>query len=219
MYVSVNSLRPSNAYMRQWTRSSLVQKMACRLVDAKPLSEPMLADCQLETSVNLWSKLRHFRSRKCIWKRLLWNGCHCVSPSMFSFLGSQKKCPALPSPPRVNHRTTFEWIREKYGHNIKRTHITHKTKTPTMSCSSMGISVGEKTACRLLWSRFILETVAGLPEVIMFANVLLLVVIHCGIMYIGIRTDILAWYTSSHHYQTAKLSLVSHWLYHIALFH
>ena len=38
----VNSLRPSDAYMRCWTGSSLVQIMACRLFGAKPLSEPML---------------------------------------------------------------------------------------------------------------------------------------------------------------------------------
>ena len=39
---TVNSLRPSDAYMRRWTVSSLVQIMACRLFSAKPLSEPML---------------------------------------------------------------------------------------------------------------------------------------------------------------------------------
>ena len=38
----INSLRPSDAYMRQWTRTSLVQIMACRLVHAKPLSESLL---------------------------------------------------------------------------------------------------------------------------------------------------------------------------------
>ena len=37
-----NSLRPSDAYMRQKTRPSLVQIMACRLFGAKPLSEPTL---------------------------------------------------------------------------------------------------------------------------------------------------------------------------------
>ena len=40
-----NSLRPSDAYMSQLTRPSLVQIMACRLVGAKPLSEPMLEYC------------------------------------------------------------------------------------------------------------------------------------------------------------------------------
>ena len=40
---------PSAAYMCQWTRSALVQVMACRLFDAKPLPEPMLAYCQLDS--------------------------------------------------------------------------------------------------------------------------------------------------------------------------
>ena len=35
----------SVAYMRWWTGSTLVQIMACRLVAAKPLSEPMLEYC------------------------------------------------------------------------------------------------------------------------------------------------------------------------------
>ena len=39
---SVYSSPPSTAYMRRWTGSALVQVMACRLVGAKPLSEPML---------------------------------------------------------------------------------------------------------------------------------------------------------------------------------
>ena len=42
---SFNSLRPSDGYMRQYTILSLVQIMACRLVGAKPLSEPMLEYC------------------------------------------------------------------------------------------------------------------------------------------------------------------------------
>ena len=36
-----NLSRPSNVYMRRWTRSSLVQITACRQFGAKPLSEPM----------------------------------------------------------------------------------------------------------------------------------------------------------------------------------
>ena len=40
-----NSSPPSAAYMRQWTGSILVQIMACRLVGAKPLSEPILKYC------------------------------------------------------------------------------------------------------------------------------------------------------------------------------
>ena len=44
----INSSPLSAAYMRQWTGSSLVQVMACRLFDAKPLPEPMLAYTQLD---------------------------------------------------------------------------------------------------------------------------------------------------------------------------
>ena len=44
----VNSSPPSAAYMRRWTGSALVKKMACPLFGAKPLSEPMLGFCQLD---------------------------------------------------------------------------------------------------------------------------------------------------------------------------
>ena len=44
----INSLRPSDAYMRQQFTPSLVQIMACRLFGAKPLSEPMKEYCQLD---------------------------------------------------------------------------------------------------------------------------------------------------------------------------
>ena len=36
---------PSATYMRQWTRTALVQIMACCLIGAKPLSEPVLEYC------------------------------------------------------------------------------------------------------------------------------------------------------------------------------
>ena len=45
----VNSSPPSAAYTRRWTGSSLVQVMACRLFGAKPLPEPMLVYCQLDS--------------------------------------------------------------------------------------------------------------------------------------------------------------------------
>ena len=44
----VNSLRPSDAYIRQKPIPSLVQIMVCRLFGAKPSSEPMLEYCQLD---------------------------------------------------------------------------------------------------------------------------------------------------------------------------
>ena len=34
-------------YMRQWTRSTLVEIIACRLISTKPLPKPMLTFCQL----------------------------------------------------------------------------------------------------------------------------------------------------------------------------
>ena len=37
----INALKPSDAYMRQKTRPSSIQIMACRLDGAKPLSKPM----------------------------------------------------------------------------------------------------------------------------------------------------------------------------------
>ena len=58
---------PGAAYMRQWTSSSLVQIMACRLLGAKPLPEPMLSYCQLD-SVKYESEFYHFQWRKCNWK-------------------------------------------------------------------------------------------------------------------------------------------------------
>ena len=46
--------------------------MACHLFDAKPLHEPMLAYCQLNswehTSVKFESEFYHFHSRQCNWK-------------------------------------------------------------------------------------------------------------------------------------------------------
>ena len=44
------------AYMRRWTGSALVQVMACRLDGAKPLSEPMLPYCQLDSKEHISMK-------------------------------------------------------------------------------------------------------------------------------------------------------------------
>ena len=44
----ISSSPASAAYMRQWTGSSLVQVMACRLLDAKPIPEPMLTYRKLD---------------------------------------------------------------------------------------------------------------------------------------------------------------------------
>ena len=46
LLASVNSLRPSEAYMRQYiNHQSMVQITVRRLVGAKPLYEPMLEYC------------------------------------------------------------------------------------------------------------------------------------------------------------------------------
>ena len=74
LFCYFNTSPPSAAYMRQWTgpAPALVQVMACRLFGAKPLPEPMLAFCQLDSweqiSVKFESEFYNFDSRKCIWK-------------------------------------------------------------------------------------------------------------------------------------------------------
>ena len=51
--------------MRQWTMSSLVQIMGCRLFGTKPLPEPLLKNCEWNFDRNSW---------KCVWKCCLRNG-------------------------------------------------------------------------------------------------------------------------------------------------
>ena len=62
---------PSAAYLHQSSGSAMVQIMACRLFGAKPLPEPMLVYCQLDSweqiSVEFKSDFYHFTSRKFIW--------------------------------------------------------------------------------------------------------------------------------------------------------
>ena len=68
----INSSSLSAAYVRQWTGPSLVQEMAWRLFGAKPLPEPMLVYCPLDSwekvSMTFESVFYTFYSRKCIWK-------------------------------------------------------------------------------------------------------------------------------------------------------
>ena len=47
-FTNINSSPPSDAYMCQWTGSTLVQIMACHLFGAKPLPEPTLTYCRLD---------------------------------------------------------------------------------------------------------------------------------------------------------------------------
>ena len=61
-----------DAYIRQWTGSSLVQVMACRLFGAKPLPETLLAYSQLDPPGHISMKLElefyHFIKKTCNWK-------------------------------------------------------------------------------------------------------------------------------------------------------
>ena len=92
----VNSSPPICAYMHQWTGPALVQVMACHLFGDKPLPEPMLSYCQLDSweqiSLNLKLEFYNFHSRKCIWNCRLpkwwpfcpqwWEGTRIVDPPM-----------------------------------------------------------------------------------------------------------------------------------------
>ena len=55
--VFISSLRPSDAYMRQFNMPTLVEIMACRLFGAKPLSEPMLPYCQLDPKEHIFNEI------------------------------------------------------------------------------------------------------------------------------------------------------------------
>ena len=79
----VNSLIPSEAYMRQWTKSESSQIMAWRPWGAKPLTKPMLAFYQLDHSERYSMKIEskhenylHWRKRIC--KYRLQNICQFI---------------------------------------------------------------------------------------------------------------------------------------------
>ena len=82
----VTSSPLSAAYMHQWTESALVQIMACRLNGAKPLSEPVLTYCQIDTkehaSMKFYLKFKYSHSQKYIWTCRLWIGGNFFSASM-----------------------------------------------------------------------------------------------------------------------------------------
>ena len=51
---------PSAAYIHQWTRSALVQVTACRQTSDKPLPEPMLTYCELDSWLQIqWKSNRN----------------------------------------------------------------------------------------------------------------------------------------------------------------
>ena len=64
----VNSLRPSDAYIRHQNRLTLIQITACRLIGAKPLSEPMLAYFQLDHWEIYVSEIR-IKIQQFYWKK------------------------------------------------------------------------------------------------------------------------------------------------------
>ena len=78
----VNSSSPGAAYMRWWTGLALFQVMTCHLSGTKPLLEPMLQNCQLDTlgqtSVKFESEYKTYHSWKCVSNCCLQNGSHFV---------------------------------------------------------------------------------------------------------------------------------------------
>ena len=77
-----NSSPPSAAYMRQWTGSSLIQVMACRLFGAKSLPEAMLVYCQLDSwDIFQWNMNRNsiiYIQENAIENVVCQNGSHFV---------------------------------------------------------------------------------------------------------------------------------------------
>ena len=76
----------NHAYMRQWTGSVLVQEMACRLFGAKPLPEPMLVCCRLNSweqiSVKFESEFYHFHKKNASEIVVCQNSGHFVQGEM-----------------------------------------------------------------------------------------------------------------------------------------
>ena len=85
-HYTLHSFPPSSAYMRQWSGPKLVQVMACRMFDAKPLPEPMLPYCRLDpweqTSVEFESKYKNFSFTKMRPKYHLRNGGYVVKAEL-----------------------------------------------------------------------------------------------------------------------------------------
>ena len=58
---SCNPVKPDDVYMRQWTRSPLLQAIACGLVGPKPLPEPTLTFNQSGNILReIWIKIQMF---------------------------------------------------------------------------------------------------------------------------------------------------------------
>ena len=71
----VNSTPPSATYMRHWTRSALVQIMACRLFGAKPLPEPMLTFREIRLKFQNFSYMKmHLKMLCAKWRPFFQGG-------------------------------------------------------------------------------------------------------------------------------------------------
>ena len=77
----VNSLRLSDAYIRQYSIPILLQIMVCRLFGDKPLSEPMLPYCQLGRKEHISVK---FIQNSIYQENALENNCRpfCLGPNL-----------------------------------------------------------------------------------------------------------------------------------------
>ena len=69
----IHTLSPGDAYMHQWTGSSLVQAMACRICVAKSLPGP-LTNNNLVNFNEIWVKVWRFYIKKMYLKNHLLNG-------------------------------------------------------------------------------------------------------------------------------------------------
>ena len=71
LWYSINLLKPSDAYMQQWTGSSQAQIMVCQLCGTKAISETMIISTQLDTSCQMLTnselQLKYFHSWPYIW--------------------------------------------------------------------------------------------------------------------------------------------------------
>ena len=107
--MEVNSLSPSDAYMRQRTRRTLLQIMTYNELNRKQ-----------NISMEFHLKLKSFYSRKCIWKYRLWNGGHFATASMFWCLHNQDSLVCLAVYNVVLFRTAIY-----RGYPVKRAPIFH----------------------------------------------------------------------------------------------
>ena len=81
-------LRPSDAYTRLWTASSLVQVMACRLLGVKPLTKPTRMYCRILVKKHQWTC---YRNSSIFIEENDWLLLHCHLASLEAILGNKGK--------------------------------------------------------------------------------------------------------------------------------